>query len=535
MTQGDDKEGEEAYFLYILDVGEADYPALKRDQSLLVDFAAFPNQFLELIQGCLASSSSSSAAASSPPPNFLARLTIPSATAGVFAIVEANQFKELTHLSLSFRAGTDQTLKAYLATRLRYMTQAHAQASTAHTTTAAALAEAQRHTQSLEDQLVAQRQAKEEEVAALQAAHATALHALSSTHLQETQALTAKREHVTAALQKRLQETEARRAELSEARHGQEATIRELMRQVEGLTCRLQEKEKEVVGLEEAKRRWEAENLALARTGQELEVKVGGLAQQLADQGEVLAQTKALQASAETSKKRMEEALELYKNNALTLQEKLETSVTEIQKGNAIIHKLQGETQALKAKIKTKNEVLKKQEALLSTQRRGVDVGAHRLATAVHENERLTQALAQATATLEEARKENESNQQVITWLNKEINDLQLGRGSSSLLRAAAAAGSGGGGSKYHPHNTSLGSASVATYIPSYHTTPMQPLRRREVEAEEDEEEEEQGKKQQQPPQPQPCKAVDVSASSMSSATSTHYLDALGLSDPFQQ
>ena len=58
-------------FLYTLDVNEADFHELKRDQSLLVDFGAFPSKFIELLEQCLisdsAASSSASSAASTPP------------------------------------------------------------------------------------------------------------------------------------------------------------------------------------------------------------------------------------------------------------------------------------------------------------------------------------------------------------------------------------------------------------------------------------------------------------------------------------
>lgn len=53
-------------------------------------------------------------------PSFLARLeTTVSGGLSVFSVVETNPFKELTHLSLKFRAGNDAAIKTYLAARLR--------------------------------------------------------------------------------------------------------------------------------------------------------------------------------------------------------------------------------------------------------------------------------------------------------------------------------------------------------------------------------------------------------------------------------
>ena len=469
--------------------------------------------------------------------------------------MEATQFKELTHLSLAFRPPSDHTLKAYLATRLRHLTLLHAVSTHAHLSTSSLLSDEQARTHSLSLQLSELQHQKEEEISSLRSSHSTALQTALAAHTHEKQSLLTKHEQQLTNLKKRLEETERRRAELAEARHGQEASLRDLTRQVEGLTTRLAGKEEEVLLLLGEKKEVEGCLKRVERERDEAWVKLEGLRQQLSDQGEVLGKTKALRAAAEGGRKRMEEALELYKNNALTLQEKLEVSVGEIQKGNAIIHKLQGEAQALRGKIKTKNEVLKKQEALLMEGQRGQDAGEHRLSAAVQENGRLTQVVGEMKVALEEARRENESNQQVITWLNKEINDLQLGRGSTGLMYATTGGGGNGGKGRQNHHGHSMSSstaASVATFIPSYHhhhTTPTkgssgQPIvtpspvaaaTTSTTKKQQQQQQQQRQKQQQQQLLQQQHEKVNMSASSLDSASSTHYLDALGLSDPYQQ
>ena len=120
------------YFLYILDVGEQDFHHLKRDQSLLVEFPVFPSKLIELIELCLGccgsiattvgTSSSSSPSglgdAASYLSSFSANLDISS---GVFSVIEANRFKQLTHISLQLRQGNDAAIKAYLASRLMFI------------------------------------------------------------------------------------------------------------------------------------------------------------------------------------------------------------------------------------------------------------------------------------------------------------------------------------------------------------------------------------------------------------------------------
>ena len=41
------------FFLFAMDVNEADFHDLKQDQCLLVDFATFPSKFIELLEKCV--------------------------------------------------------------------------------------------------------------------------------------------------------------------------------------------------------------------------------------------------------------------------------------------------------------------------------------------------------------------------------------------------------------------------------------------------------------------------------------------------
>lgn len=132
-------------FLIRIQVGEDDYHQLKHDQCLRVDFKSFPTKFIELLESCRTTSSGGGAVdaeagdgggaldeggrstrgealplGGSGEPSFLARLeTVVPGGFSVFSVVETNPFKELTHLSLKFRAGNDAAIKTYLAARLR--------------------------------------------------------------------------------------------------------------------------------------------------------------------------------------------------------------------------------------------------------------------------------------------------------------------------------------------------------------------------------------------------------------------------------
>lgn len=125
-------------------MGEDDYHQLKHDQCLRVDFKSFPKKFIELLENCRLASGRDTVGRGDTPsrtnrltgtgraelqaggPSFLARLeTLVVGGFPVFSLVETNPFKELTHLSLKFRAGNDAAIKTYLAARLRQVRVRH--------------------------------------------------------------------------------------------------------------------------------------------------------------------------------------------------------------------------------------------------------------------------------------------------------------------------------------------------------------------------------------------------------------------------
>lgn len=117
--------------MYVLNISEQAFPTLKQEQRLRVDFADFSAKVVELFNKCNEIDAVGSAVTAvgppSPSPNvssngrsaegYYARLD---QDYGSFAIVQANAFNELIHISLTFRAANDMVLKSYLVSRLLY-------------------------------------------------------------------------------------------------------------------------------------------------------------------------------------------------------------------------------------------------------------------------------------------------------------------------------------------------------------------------------------------------------------------------------
>ena len=115
--------------------------------------------------------------------------------------------------------------------------------------------------------------------------------------------------------------------------------------------------------------------------------------------------------------------------------DKVSLAASEIKKGNEIISRLQGEYRLVKQKLKSKTEGLRSLESHLSgveAENGGIGRKNHDLTITneklAGENDRLSRQLEEAREKLTESAKLLESNQQVIQWLNKEVNMAQMGR-----------------------------------------------------------------------------------------------------------
>lgn len=89
------------------------------------------------------------------------------------------------------------------------------------------------------------------------------------------------------------------------------------------------------------------------------------LEQQVADK--TMAATAASDAlvAAQSHSRDVEESLKAYRDNHARLQQKLELSIAEINKGNDIIERIQTDSRALRAKMRAKAKIIKQQELIL--------------------------------------------------------------------------------------------------------------------------------------------------------------------------
>jgi hypothetical protein len=94
---------DDPYFLHTLEVSEEEFQSLKAEQGILVDFANFPTKLISLLEKCLSSQAADM-------PRFQAVLSTHTSDS-TFKVIETNDFKQLPHITLMFRAGNDFAVK----------------------------------------------------------------------------------------------------------------------------------------------------------------------------------------------------------------------------------------------------------------------------------------------------------------------------------------------------------------------------------------------------------------------------------------
>lgn len=425
-------------FLQTLQVGEEDFHVLKRDQALLVDFADFPDKFIELLEAA----SGSAGGDASPKPRFLARLVQSADGDGTFSIVEANLFKELTHLSLRFRRGDDRSVQQYLTGRLR---QVKAENASLSSQLAGALEqlkadrEAAAKATDEASELRSARGAFEREMRAMLEMEMLRARELHATELADAKAQAAKeRRQLEDRLRVASEELSVAREALSqhkasslEALSAAEADLREAQRGLRVAEQAAAASASEADAAREENRALSAARFELEKETHRLSLQLDAARTEVEDNKALAAQGAAAAAAAHEGKESKEETLRLYKESVATLQEKLRAGVAEINKGNGIISRLQTESRHLRQKLKLKTDLLDRQEAALK------DLGARaealgaseaevrrkerehkeRLDAEASQNEALRRKVSEAEALLE-------SNQQVIAWLNKQLNEM---------------------------------------------------------------------------------------------------------------
>ncbi|KAM7410664.1 hypothetical protein PAMA_001887 [Pampus argenteus] len=404
------------YFLFNLSISEEDFQSLKIQQGLLIDFASFPQKFIDLLNLCYSEQESDN-------PRFVLHLLCQSPAfegPANFSIVETNAFKHLNHLSLRLAQGSDKHVRDYLAACLSSLKAEKQALETQLKKTEDDLSRQLNYAQQTLSE-------KTKELDKLRSEWTSQSSSLSSRHSQELQSerekavelqsrlqqqteqlrqeLESSHKRSSQQLQSRLTELEASCRELTERKYKNESTIRDLKIKLVGAEEECQRSKQQVLSLRRENSTLDTEVHEKERLVSQLQMRVAVLEQEIKDKDQLMCRTK--------------EVLE----------------ATQQQKANGIIKKLQGEVRGLVGKIKVKNTVTVSQEKVLqetSEKLENVEKDHQRaqqqLITKDEQVSKLKEQLETTVQKLNESREVLKTNENVINWLNKQLNEKQLSR-----------------------------------------------------------------------------------------------------------
>ncbi|XP_044288171.1 spindle assembly abnormal protein 6 homolog [Varanus komodoensis] len=438
-------EDSDPFFLYNLVISEEDFQSLKLQQSLLVDFSAFPQRFIDLLQHCIQEQNKDI-------PRFLLQLVSSGSnldyTPSLLNVVETNPFKHLTHLSLKFLPGNDAEIKKFLATCLtcvkeeKLLLEQKLKKTEDNLTRQLSYAQ-----QSLSE--------KSRELDKLRNEWTSKIAALTNKHTQE---LTNEKEKTLQAqaqyqkqyeqqnrdlenlhqktvqqLQNRLKELEAANKDLMEKRYKGDSTVKELKSKLSSTEDECQRAKQEIISLRQENTTLDAECHEKEKQVNQLQTRVAVLDQELKDKNELVVRTKEVLDATQEQKANLEKNTEKKQIQIEKLEATLKSLSAELLKANEIIKKLQGDIKTLMSKLKLKNTVTIQQEKLLAEKEEKLQKEQKELQDAecsLREKEqevcKLREQLETTVQKLEESKHLLKTNENVITWLNKQLNEIQM-------------------------------------------------------------------------------------------------------------
>ncbi|XP_025053481.1 spindle assembly abnormal protein 6 homolog [Alligator sinensis] len=431
-------------FLYSLVIGEEDFQSLKSQQGLLVEFSAFPQKFIDLLEQCILEQGKQV-------PRFLIQLVtspVLDCMTTCLNIVETNPFKHLTHLSLKLLPGSDSDIKKYLALCIQNLKEENSRLedqlhkseegfSKRLIVIQQALAEKSKdldklqnewtaHTTSLTNKYTKEITAEKEKVLQIQ----TQYQLQQEQQKREIEATYNKKVH---HLEVRVSELETVNKDLTERKYKSESCIRELKSKLSGLEEEYQRIKQEVLALQRENSTLDAVCHEKEKLLNQLRTRIAVLEQEVKDKEQVVIRTTDVCESTQEHKKKLEESLEKKQLQIGKLETTVKSISEELLKANEIIKKLQGEMKKLMEKMKLKNAVTMQQEKLLGEreqilQKERLELNNVKQALQQKEEKALNlqEQLDTTVQKLEESKQLLKTNENVISWLNKQLNENKI-------------------------------------------------------------------------------------------------------------
>ncbi|KAM8930015.1 spindle assembly abnormal protein 6 homolog [Pelodytes ibericus] len=446
------------FFLYNLVISEEDFQSLKIQQGLLVDFSSFPQKFINLLYQCIQEENKEV-------PRFLLQLSpTMGGSPAQLDVIETNPFKHLTHLSLRLLPANDMEIKSYLASCLRCIKEEKSLLQQKLKITEEDLSRQLISTQqSLSEKCLELERIKSEsstKVTALTSQHAAELTnekenaqktyaQLVQQHEQQRKDLESSLQRNTQQIQSRLTELENSNKELLEKRFKAESTICELRSKYQALEEESQRSQQKAVSLQRENAALDTECHEKEKEVNRLQTRLAVLDQELKDKEQLLVRSNEVLKATQEQKMSLEASSEKKHVQIGKLEATIKSLSAELLKANDIIKKLQGDLKNMMGKLKLKNAVTVQQEKLLTDKEKKIQEQQKQLQESRESSrlkeeqaEKLNEQLQQTEQKLQESKELLKTNENVINWLNKQLNENQcagISTGSAPFTAAVPA------------------------------------------------------------------------------------------------
>ncbi|CAK76251.1 unnamed protein product (macronuclear) [Paramecium tetraurelia] len=420
-------------FLQILDLNESEFLALKNEQSLHVDFATFPMKLADLLQLCINSQRDEKV-------NFYVCLETKNGES-TLAVIENNEFKKLTHLSLRLRSATDDILKYFLANKLAIEKQENEELQKKTKKMTEQLEEKQWELENLKSEV---RKFTEDNNAVLQQLQLDEQKKLNDFREQalsretnfkresenEKQFIIEKYEKIVFELQNKYTQLQQINQELSEQKIQLTQQEKELKNRFSIISQESQQLQKENSEFRVLNKELDTLKFSQERQIIELRIQKEGLEKLLHDKEDFLNNKQQLVDNEKKQNVILEEQTNNQKKQIEKLEQRIAVMSDEVNKGNQIIEKLENELSKQKEKNKLKNTVFLQQEQTVQQlqdandqNNKQINEQKDSLELRVKDQENTNLDLKNKLA---ESQKLLESNNQMIQYLNKCLNETKV-------------------------------------------------------------------------------------------------------------
>lgn len=423
------------FFLYALECGESEFHAIKQEQAILVDFLTFPLKLIELLQMCMRKVEDS--------PKFICTLDKGHGFEGTLNICETNLFRQITHLSLKFRSGSDEIIKKHLAGKLKEykLNCENLELKLSQTEESLQLRNAEYNdsvkqfdalSAEFERKIEENKLAWQEKIQGLKQQTMESQQKVISQYEQEKRISAEKNEKALEEALSKLEITQGKLNEMSAIKYSLESKEREMSLKMAQIEHELEISSNELQHLRKTNKSLDSNKFDQEKALTEYKLRLQNMERQLQDKDELNQKLTALIQTNSEFKGHQDETMSMLKATVSKLEDKLQQSASEINKGNNIIQKLQSDVKANKQKLKLKNTVVLQQENVIQQKQEHIDNLDKQLFILKRDLEKkddkiktLESTILELKAKIEETEKVLTNNVNTINFLNSKLNDVE--------------------------------------------------------------------------------------------------------------